>query len=476
MSNVFSRLDQFSRELRERILAAARELGSPGPDRMSQTVRRGRAGAVGLITHEPLRHLFEDPAARLTMAGVARICGEHGSALVLVPRAEAGVPDVVATARVDGFVAFCDPLEPERRETLRARRLPVVGLDAPVAPGEPYVGIDHRAAARAAAAHLVDLGHRRIGVISLAPARGAEAAVAPAGVDAPMGSITNRARLDGYRDALRPVLADGGRVVVVAARGAEEADGAAATGMLLDLAGPRPMLAMRRAGARRRRATCRGIRVPGGLSVVGFDDVPAAAAATPPLTTVRQPHARKGAEAVRIFLRPALTRAALIWRPRSSSGLDGAAGAWADAGRHRRRVVRAAVRRAMPNSKARSRSPPRLKAPASSMLMKPFAQAVNSAGGLQRVVRPGELGGDPQHGGARRASDARLGRSPRDRGEDQPEAGRTLVRERAEGARQLAEVPTGSPLPATALSRSPRSSTVASATSRIRASRLRTRL
>ncbi|MEU5907633.1 substrate-binding domain-containing protein [Micromonospora sp. NPDC047467] len=315
MSNVFSRLDQLSRELRERILAAARELGSPGPDRMSQTVRRGRAGAVGLITHEPLRHLFEDQAARLTMAGVARICGEHGSALVLVPRAEAGVPDVVATARVDGFVAFCDPLEPERRETLRARRLPVVGLDAPVAPGEPYVGIDHRAAARAAAAHLVDLGHRRIGVISLAPARGAEAAVVPAGVDAPIGSVANHARLDGYRDALRPVLADGGRVVVVAARGAEEADGAAATGMLLDLAEPpTAILAMsdRLALGVIAAATCRGIRVPGGLSVVGFDDVPAAAAATPPLTTVRQPHARKGAEAVRMLLRPALTRAALI--------------------------------------------------------------------------------------------------------------------------------------------------------------------
>ncbi|GAB3950544.1 hypothetical protein GCM10027614_51140 [Micromonospora vulcania] len=174
VSNAFSRPDQLSRELRDRILDAARELGYPGPDPIANTFRRGRTGAVGLITREPLQYLFEDAAARLTMAGIARVCGERGSSLVLVPRAEPGHPDVVPTALVDGFVAFCDPLEPERRELLRARRLPVVGLDAPVAPGEPYVGIDDRAAALAAAAHLVDRGHRRVGVISFALAQDSE--------------------------------------------------------------------------------------------------------------------------------------------------------------------------------------------------------------------------------------------------------------------------------------------------------------
>ncbi|MET7864869.1 LacI family DNA-binding transcriptional regulator [Micromonospora taraxaci] len=316
VSNAFNRPDQLSRELRDRILTAARDLGYPGPDPIANTFRRGRTGAIGLIIHEPLQYLFEDPAARLTMAGVARVCGEHGSSLVLVPRAEPGLPDVVPTALVDGFVAFCDPLEPERRELLRARRLPVVGLDAPVTPGEPYVGIDDRAAARAAAAHLVALGHRRIGVISFALARDSETTVVPAGLDAPTGYVANRARLDGYRDALGPALGDGGgAIVVVAARGVEEADGAAAAVPLLDHAEPpTAILAMsdRLALGVIAEATRRGIDVPGDLSVVGFDDVPAASAADPALTTVRQPHARKGAEAVRMLLRPASTRQALI--------------------------------------------------------------------------------------------------------------------------------------------------------------------
>jgi DNA-binding LacI/PurR family transcriptional regulator len=46
----------------------------------------------------------------------------------------------------------------------------------------------------------------------------------------------------------------------------------------------------------------RGIAVPGELSVVGFDDVPQAAAATPALTTVFQPHAEKGRAAVRLLV------------------------------------------------------------------------------------------------------------------------------------------------------------------------------
>ena len=45
-----------------------------------------------------------------------------------------------------------------------------------------------------------------------------------------------------------------------------------------------------------------GLRVPEDVSVVGFDDTVTAATSTPPLTTVRQPHADKGAAAVRMLL------------------------------------------------------------------------------------------------------------------------------------------------------------------------------
>jgi DNA-binding LacI/PurR family transcriptional regulator len=50
-------------------------------------------------------------------------------------------------------------------------------------------------------------------------------------------------------------------------------------------------------------AATRGIPVPAGLSVVGFDDIPEAAAAG--LTTIHQPHHAKGAAAARLLLDPA---------------------------------------------------------------------------------------------------------------------------------------------------------------------------
>ncbi len=49
-------------------------------------------------------------------------------------------------------------------------------------------------------------------------------------------------------------------------------------------------------------ARARGLRVPQDLSVVGFDDVPEAAAFEPPLTTVAQPIAEKGRLAARLIL------------------------------------------------------------------------------------------------------------------------------------------------------------------------------
>jgi len=305
VSNAFNRPDQLSPELRQRIIEAARKLGYPGPDPLANTFRRGRTGAVGFIVHEPLQYLFEDAAARETMAGAARTCSELGLSLVLVPRAEKGGPDVVSCALVDGFVAFCDPLEPERRELLRARRLPIVGLDAPVAEGQPYVGIDDRLAARTAAEHVIALGHRQVGVISFALSPDSTPGLAPLGLDAPTPYVANRARLNGYRDGLAPALAAGNAVAVSAADGVTESAGADAAAALLDLPDPpTAILAMsdRLAIGAIAAANTRGLSVPGLLSVVGFDDISAAATADPPLTTVRQPHGDKGAEAVRMLL------------------------------------------------------------------------------------------------------------------------------------------------------------------------------
>ena len=83
ISNAYNRPDQLSPELRERVLAAAKEMGYPGPDPVARSLRTRRAGAFGLMITEPLNYSFRDPAALDFVAGLAESCEEAGQGLLL---------------------------------------------------------------------------------------------------------------------------------------------------------------------------------------------------------------------------------------------------------------------------------------------------------------------------------------------------------------------------------------------------------
>ena len=65
VSNAFSRPDQLSAALRERILAAAAELGYAGPDPAARTLARGSTGTVGILVHGTPRYALSDDFAAL---------------------------------------------------------------------------------------------------------------------------------------------------------------------------------------------------------------------------------------------------------------------------------------------------------------------------------------------------------------------------------------------------------------------------
>ena len=194
---------------------------------------------------------------------------------------------VLAPGRA-GTIAVVPELTPAERRLLVGARTPCVVVDPTTAdPQLPSVGATNRAGGFGATRHLLDLGHRRIGVIG-----------------GPRQVLCSRERVEGYVAALRsrglavdPALVRSGDF--------HHAGGLAATRALLAL--PQPPTAVF-AGSDEQAlgavdaARQAGLRVPEDLSVVGFDDLPVARWASPALTTVRQPLADMGATAAGMLL------------------------------------------------------------------------------------------------------------------------------------------------------------------------------
>ena len=150
--------------LRERVLAAARDLGYTGPDPVARSLRRG-GGIAGARLDPRLRYIFDGPTAVLFLSGVAASLPRSRAPAWPRPAAAEGAAELVRSALVDGYVVFSTTENDQRLEAVRARGLPYVLVDfSPYVDG-PRVNIDDRGGARAVAQHLVDLGHRRFGLV-----------------------------------------------------------------------------------------------------------------------------------------------------------------------------------------------------------------------------------------------------------------------------------------------------------------------
>ena len=291
VSNAFSRPDQLSASLRERILEAARDLGYVGPDPSARALARGSTGAVGVLLTDALQYAFADEVAMAFLGAIASELAPTGLALTLLTSSETSGRVPARDVAMDGALVYsCDPTTPAV-EWLRKRALPLVFVDQVQAPGVPSVNVDDRGGARAAAQHLLDLGHRRIGIVSAAV--GGSFGLDPDPLASPLAHPV-RQRLLGWLEALR---AAGVEPPVVKVPDSGHDDYLAGARLLLALPDrPTAILCFSDvvAAAVVHAAEDAGLRVPEDLSVVGFDDSPMAARMRPALTTVRQDFAAKG--------------------------------------------------------------------------------------------------------------------------------------------------------------------------------------
>ena len=285
VSNAFSRPDQLSADLRTRILEAADRLGYVGPDPAARALARGRVGSVGLLLNGALSEAFEDQVSAAFVASVADELAARGLALtVLTPPKDPGFVPARDVA-IDGALVYtCEPRS-AGVEWLSRRNLPVVAVDQDLGSSVPGVRVDDRGGAAQGARHLLEHGHRRIGILTLG--------AADAGADVDSESYPARERLTGWRGA----LAEAGVEPEVVLAPYQPHDAALdAARRLLGTGGITGVLCFSDvfALAAVQAAAELGLRVPEDLSVVGYDDNPLASTSRPTLTTVRQDIAAKG--------------------------------------------------------------------------------------------------------------------------------------------------------------------------------------
>jgi LacI family transcriptional regulator len=268
--------ERIAKETRERVAEAARRYGYV-PNRAARALVSGRSGFVGLVM--PTRGPgYGDAFLGEFLAGLADGLARHGSDLFL-----AAVPDgatertviehIVEGRRADGLVLARTAEDDARIRYLASTGLPFVSFGRVAEPlaGHHWVDTDGAAAFAEAFALLHGLGHRHLGLLTITE---------------PM--MFRRDRETGLAHAMAEMGSGAVRLTTVATPRFDDAGRVAAIRDLLARPDrPTAVLALfdGLALAVLEQAAALGLAVPGDLSVIGFDNVAAAAHARPALTT-----------------------------------------------------------------------------------------------------------------------------------------------------------------------------------------------
>jgi DNA-binding LacI/PurR family transcriptional regulator len=303
VSYAYNQPDRVSPDALVKVREAAARVGYPGPHPGARSLRRGRAGSVGVVLGEHLTYAFDDPQAARFLAGVADVCASHELGLMLLPITGAPADvDRVAEAAVDGFVVWTTTDDDPVVDAVAGTGLPAVVHGGPQRDGLSFVAIDDLAAARAVAAETFATA-RRPAVLSFPLDRARTPAIRWGPPPDEATFRVTRQRLRGMRDAWQDLGGDWSQVqvAVCASNNTSEAEQLAAE-LLTGPDAPDAVAAMSdelalgvlRAAAHLHR------RVPDDLTVTGWDDT--SQATTAGLTTIAHSLRDQGAHCARLAL------------------------------------------------------------------------------------------------------------------------------------------------------------------------------
>jgi LacI family transcriptional regulator len=284
VSRALAGYSDVARDTRQRVEKAASGLGYV-PNSAARNLQRQRTDTLALVLPTAGDLRFSDPFFSEFLSGLVSAAGPAGFALNITTDSQDGEEGaylrLIRSQRADGFVLVRLRLDDERVPLLQEAGVPFVAYGR-VTPAEDvcFVDGDDVCGAGLMVDHLVALGHRRLGFIT-----------------EPLQFTKGYYRLEGYRQGLQahglPIDPD-----LVVTTNYRQRSGREAASRLLALPEPptaiiacNDLLALGAASA----VQARGLVVGRDVSVTGYDNIPLAELAQPPLTTVDQPAHRLGA-------------------------------------------------------------------------------------------------------------------------------------------------------------------------------------
>jgi LacI family transcriptional regulator len=286
VSRVLSEHPDVSPQMRQVVMAAVRELGYQ-PDMLAQGLRLGKTFSVGFTVSD-----IGNPVLAEIVTGAEKRLRAAGYSLLLT-NSEAN-PDLdvehitlLERRRVDGLIlSLAEEHDPGVVAALRQLSTPIVLVDRDIPDGvhARRAAFDHALGMRAAAEHLLELGHRRFALITGGPERPARErrrAVEEALASVPEAEyvvLPGEFSVEHGRRATLQILAKDPRPTALIAGG----------NMLMEGA----LLTLKEAG----------VRVGRDISFVGCDDVIVAEIHDPPIAVVRRDIRAVGVAAADLLL------------------------------------------------------------------------------------------------------------------------------------------------------------------------------
>jgi DNA-binding LacI/PurR family transcriptional regulator len=295
VSRVINDSGYVSKEMRERVQRAIDKLGYR-PNALARSLKRRRTHVVGILVSD-----IANPFSAQLAGSIQQVLLEKGyTAFVSITESAQGEQaalDAFFDHRVDGVVVATVETVAGNEALARIAKqgMPIVGVGRAISqPAVDRVTADNWRGAFQAVEHLISLGHKRIGFIG--------------------ASLLNAGRLtrfQGFADCLREHGLPLAKELIVGPESefgpgySTQADGYDGMKQLLALPHPptavfarNDFTAMGAISATRDS----GLTIPEDIALVGFDNVPLAAYATPPLTTVAQPTTEQGQKAALMLL------------------------------------------------------------------------------------------------------------------------------------------------------------------------------